>query len=151
MNRSVTALNFSFDRERREDAEVTGPDGPTVYSGTPWNPPLAASVPQATKTQVIEKVENLSPDRARMLGQAHAAAHSDTLFGKGTLSVARYGSVLSPRSIVGVRGAGLANDGLHYVTKVTTTIRRGEVSQAFELAREGVYSTVPVVAPAQLY
>jgi hypothetical protein len=34
--------------------------------------------------------------------------------------------VLQPRRLVGVRGAGMAFDGLHYVQSVTHQISRGE-------------------------
>ena len=43
---------------------------------------------------------------------------------------------------VGVRGAGTAFDGLHYVSSVTHTIKRGEYKQSFELVRNGLISTL---------
>jgi hypothetical protein len=46
---------------------------------------------------------------------------------------------------VGVRGAGEAFDGLHYVSSVTSTLRRGEFTQSFQLARNGLLSTLPAV------
>ena len=42
---------------------------------------------------------------------------------KGELDVLRYGSVLKARQLVGVRGAGMAFDGLYYVKSVTHTIK----------------------------
>ena len=44
-----------------------------------------------------------------------------------------------------MRGAGEPYDGLHYVTQVTTTLRRGELTQSFDLARNALLSTVPKV------
>jgi len=67
------------------------------------------------------------------------------VFGSGSLDVARYGRVLKPRQLVGVRGAGEAFDGLHYVTSVTSTLRQGAFTQSFALARNGLISTVPKV------
>jgi hypothetical protein len=59
--------------------------------------------------------------------------------------VLRYGHVLKPRRLVGVRGAGQAFDGLYYVASVTHSIKRGEYKQAFRLVRDGLVSTVPRV------
>ena len=67
------------------------------------------------------------------------------MFGTGTLDVARYGHVLKARQLVGVRGAGEAFDGLYYVTRVTDQLKRGEFTQSFSLARNGLLSTLPAV------
>jgi hypothetical protein len=80
-----------------------------------------------------------------MRGLAYASRHSDSVFGQGSLDVARYGHVLRSRQLVGVRGAGEAFDGLHYVTTVTSTLKRGEFTQSFSLARNGLLSTIPAV------
>ena len=80
-----------------------------------------------------------------MRGLAYAGRHSDAVFGTGSLDVARYGHVLRSRQLVGVRGAGEAFDGLHYVSSVTSTLTRGEFTQSFSLARNGLLSTVPAV------
>ena len=50
----------------------------------------------------------LSPIQAVLIGLAKAARSSDAASGHGTLNVARYGHVLKPRQLVGVRGAGMA-------------------------------------------
>ena len=63
----------------------------------------------------------------------------------GSLDVTRYGRLLKARQLVGVRGAGLAFDGLYFVKSVTTNIKRGEIKQDFSLARNGLVSTVPRV------
>ena len=57
------------------------------------------------------------------------------------------GGVLNARSLVGVRGAGHAFDGLYYVKSVTHKIKRGEYKQSFTLTRNGLVSTVPTVNP----
>jgi hypothetical protein len=49
--------------------------------------------------------------------------------------------------LVGVRGAGLAYDGLYYVNSVTHSLKRGEYKQNFSLSRDGLVSNTPVVAP----
>ena len=63
----------------------------------------------------------------------------------GTLNVLRYGRVLKARSLVGVRGAGLAYDGLYYVKSVTHDIKHGEYKQSFTLTRNALISTAPTV------
>ena len=50
----------------------------------------------------------------------------------GTLDVLRYGRLLKARRLVGVRGAGIAYDGLYYVQSVTSTLKRGEFKQSFD-------------------
>jgi hypothetical protein len=55
--------------------------------------------------------------------------------------------VLNARSLVGVRGAGQAFDGLYYVKSVTHKIKRGEYKQSFTLTRNGLVSTVSTVSP----
>ena len=66
---------------------------------------------------------------------------------EGALDVVRYGSVLSARKLVGVRGVGQAFDGLYYVKSVTHKIKRGEYKQDFTLTRNGLVSTVSTVSP----
>ena len=63
-----------------------------------------------------------------------------------TASELRYGGILKSRRLVGVRGAGTAFDGLYYVSSVTHSIKRGEYKQQFQLARNGLISTIPKVA-----
>jgi hypothetical protein len=63
----------------------------------------------------------------------------------GELDALRYGDVLEPRALVGLRGVGYTYDGLYYVKKVTHRIKRGEYRQSFTLTREGVGSITPVV------
>jgi len=57
----------------------------------------------------------------------------------------RYGRPLKARMLVGVRGAGLAYDGMYYVNSVTHNIKRGEYKQNFTLSRDGLISQTPKV------
>ena len=45
--------------------------------------------------------------------------------------------MLKAAQLVGVRGAGLAYDGLYFVKSVTHNIKRGEYKQTFSLSRNG--------------
>ena len=49
--------------------------------------------------------------------------------------------------MVGVRGAGMAYDGMYYVNSVTHNIKRGEYKQNFQLSRDGLITNTPVVVP----
>jgi hypothetical protein len=113
----------------------------------PLNPPLGLVDPPPQKFRELPETAKYSPARALLLGMAEAAKSADTVTGRGTLDVSRYGRVLKPRQLVGVRGAGHAFDGLHYVTQVRHTIKRGEYKQSFNLSRKGLISTLPVVPP----
>lgn len=65
--------------------------------------------------------------------------------GKGSLDALRYGRVLQAPGVVGVRGVGATFDGYYYVQKVSHEISRDGWTQAFELQREGLGSTVTQV------
>lgn len=73
------------------------------------------------------------------------ATSSDAISVSGSLDVTRYGHVLRNRMLAGVRGAGLAYDGLYYVNSVTHNIKRGEYKQSFQLSRDGLISNTPKV------
>jgi hypothetical protein len=73
------------------------------------------------------------------------ARSSDAISVSGSLDVLRYGGVLRNRMLVGVRGGGLAYDGLYYVNSVTHSLKRGEFKQNFELSRDGLISNTPKV------
>src|SRR5690606_36548622 len=95
--------------------------------------------------ELMRDTAKLNPVQAVMLGLAKAAKTSDALTATGSLDVLRYGRPLNARSLVGVRGAGDAFDGLYFVKSVTHQIRRGEYKQDFTLVRNGLLSTVPRV------
>lgn len=70
---------------------------------------------------------------------------TDAVACDGSLDVSAYGSVLRPRGLVGMRGAGWSNDGLWYVRQVVHRIGRGSYAADFSLARDGSGATVPMV------
>jgi hypothetical protein len=109
------------------------------------NPPLGLIPPLPKKTEPISDVAKLSPIQVALRGLSAASKSADAVTGHGTLNVLRYGRILKARQLVGVRGAGMAFDGLHYVTSVTHHIKRGEYKQDFTLARNGLISTLPKV------
>jgi hypothetical protein len=109
------------------------------------NPPLGAIPPIPKAIEFLNDTAKLSPMLAISKGLAKAASSSDVVTANGSLDILRYGRLLKARSLVGVRGAGVAFDGLYYVKSVTTTLKAGELKQSFVLTRNGLVSTVPVV------
>ena len=149
---NVKNLSFSFDKEKKElpvifiqEPITKAPIPIPIPDVTPLNPPLGLVPPLPPKITFLNDTANKNPLAAAMEGIAYAGQHSDSVFGTGTLDVVRYGHVLRSRALVGVRGAGDAFDGLHYVTSVTSNLKRGEFTQSFSLARNALLSTLPAV------
>jgi hypothetical protein len=112
---------------------------------TPLTPPLGLVVPVPQKVEQMQSVAKFSPAQALMLGMAKAADSSDVVSGDGSLDVLRYGQILKARSLVGVRGAGIGFDGLHYVESTTHKIQSGQYKQSFTLKRNALISDLPLV------
>lgn len=112
---------------------------------TPFNPPLGAVVPIPQKVEQMKETAKLPPGQALMQGMARAVEAADVVTGEGTLDVVRYGRILRARSLVAVRGAGIAFDGLHFVDSATHRVKPGEYKQSFVLKRNALISNLPVV------
>lgn len=150
--RNVESLNFNINTE--------GAKLPVVYVQEPItktpipipipnvsliSPPLGLVPPIPKEIVPLSDTAKLKPLQAALLALALAAKSGDVVVGTGSLDVMRYGHILKARELVGVRGAGLAFDGLYYVQSVTHTVKRGEYKQQFTLVRNGLISTLPVV------
>jgi hypothetical protein len=149
---NVESLNFTYDSESKklpivfiQNQATKVPIPIPIPDITPLNPPLGAVPPLPKQIEVIRGTAKLSPVRAALIGLAKAAKTSDAVSATGSLDVLRYGRVLKPRKLVGVRGAGEAFDGLYYVKNVTHDIKRGEYKQSFGLGRNGIISTLSKV------
>jgi hypothetical protein len=149
---NVESLAFTFDKERKElpvvyiqEPNSKIPIPIPIPDITPLSPPLGAVPPLPPKITNLKDTAKLNPVAAAMTGLAYASKHSDSVFGTGSLDVVRYGAVLRSRRLVGVRGAGEAFNGLHYVSSVTSTLARGSFTQSFSLARNALLSTVSAV------
>jgi hypothetical protein len=104
---------------------------------------LKPSPPLRVEQQTGAATNNPALAAQEILGILFNASSSVTA--SGQLDVLRYGRVLRSRMLVGVRGAGLAYDGLYYVESVTHELERGKYRQSFELSRDGTISLVPKV------
>jgi len=109
-------------------------------------PPLGARLTPPAKVEFYRYGTKLTVTQAVARALGISFASNDAITGSGSLNVLRYGHVLRARQLVGVRGAGLAYDGLYYVNSVTHDLKRGEYNQGFSLSRDGRISITPRVA-----
>ncbi|WP_327256222.1 hypothetical protein [Streptomyces sp. NBC_01244] len=112
-------------------------------------PPLAA-VPFAAANLGQTRVRRLrgatsSTVAAYAEARAQVDRSLDAVIAEGRLDGVRYGGVLRPRALVGVRGAGWSHDGLWYVREVRHELAVGGYQAAFVLAREGHGALTPVL------
>ena len=150
---NVESLSFSLDGTAKKIVVFTILDPVTRKIPIPipvpnisvLRPPLGARPTPPAKVEFAEGGAALEPAEAakRALGMMFSA--SDAITGSGSLDVVRYGRPLRSRMLVGVRGVGLAYDGLYYVNSVTDTLRRGEYKQSFSLSRDGLIAPTPMV------
>ncbi len=124
---------------------------PVVTAGS-LRPPLS-TIPDWAMNLTNAKTKQYRADGGVNFIQAYGQAQSETdkstdaVTVTGELDGVLYGDVLRARKLVGVRGVGYMHDGFYYVKSVSHKIKKGEYSQSFTLAREGLGSTTPVVVP----
>lgn len=111
----------------------------------PLQPPLGLLPTPISNLTVLRDTAKLNPMQAISRGLAEAARSQDSVTANGSLNVLRYGRLLKSRGLVGVRGVGVAYDGLYFVQQVTSTLKRGEFKQSFTLTRNGLISITPRV------
>lgn len=112
-----------------------------------FKPPLGARPTPPARIEFASDVAKLQPDEAARGILGYLMNNSEAISGSGSLDVLRYGRVLRSRQLVGVRGVGMAYDGMYYVNSVTHNIKRGEYKQNFSLSRDGLISLTPRVLP----
>jgi hypothetical protein len=108
----------------------------------PLDPPLGLIPPIPKNFETVADSAKKSFPRALMWAWADQAASNRSVRAEGSLDALRYGGVLKPRRLVGLRGVGAAFDGLYYTEQVTSTLKPGEFKQTFTLVRNGLISTV---------
>lgn len=149
---NVESLSFSFNAENKkipilfiQEPNTKVPIPIPIPDVSPLSPPLGFLEPLPKGFEPLDNTANLKPWQAAIIGLAKASKAADVATAKGSLDVFVYGRVLKARRLVGVRGAGLAFDGLYFVKQVTHSIKRGSYKQTFSLVRNGLISTVPRV------
>jgi hypothetical protein len=145
---NVEALSFSADGNAAElriaHVKVAGFSVPVPMPNVSLlKPPLALRPLVPTKYKLIETDRLTLPEV--MMAALTGPGAADPISAQGSLDVARYGRPMDARSLVAVRGAGLAHDGLWYVRSVTSTLGRGSWKQSFQLSRDGLVSSLSSV------
>lgn len=107
-------------------------------------PPLAARPLVPTKVKLLETERMKMPDVLMALLAGRGGA--DPISATGSIDLTRYGRPIQARTLIGVRGAGMAYDGLWFVRSVTHALGRGSWKQSFQLSRDGLVSNMPAVA-----
>jgi hypothetical protein len=152
---NVESLTFGLDGLSKKVTVLTVLDPVTEKIPIPvpvpnisvLRPPLGAKLPLPSKVEFYEYGTKLTVTKAIARALAISFKSADSVTASGSLNVVRYGAVLRSRMLVGVRGAGLAYDGLYYVNSVTHSIKRGEFKQSFNLSRDGLIPLTPKVVP----
>ncbi|MCB1999461.1 MAG: hypothetical protein KDH91_03065 [Rhodoferax sp.] len=149
---NVESLNFSFDPSKGvlpivfiQNALTRAPIPIPIPDLNPLQPPLGLLPTPLANLKVMKDTAKMNPMQAISKGLAEAGRSQDAVTATGSLDVLRYGRMLRARKLVGVRGAGVAYDGLYYVQSVTSTLKRGEIRQSFNLTRNGLVSITPMV------
>lgn len=149
---NVESLNFSFDPTKGvlpvvfiQNPLTRAPIPIPIPNLNPLQPPLGVIPTPLANIKMMKDIASDNPMQAISKGLNEAKKSQDAVTASGTLDVLRYGRMLKARRLVGVRGAGIAYDGLYYVSSVTTTIGRGKFQQNFNLTRNGLVSITPTV------
>jgi len=149
---NVESLSFSFDPTKGvlpvvliQNQLTRFPIPIPIPNLNPLQPPLGVVSTPIANLKILKDTAKLNPMQAISRGLSEAAKSQDSVSANGSLDVLRYGRVLKARGLVGVRGAGVAYDGLYYVQSVKSTLKRGEFKQSFTLTRNGLVSITPRV------
>lgn len=111
----------------------------------PLQPPLGLLSTPISNLTILKDTAKMNPMQAILRGLNEAKRSQDSVSANGSINVLRYGRPLKARQLVGVRGSGIAYDGLYFVNSVTSTLKRGEFKQSFNLTRNGLISITPRV------
>ncbi len=158
MGPDTNVLQIDFQNNATDAHSVTGEvQDRTTNQSVPIRTIPVAGMPLATEPALMNPVTagerryeargGRSVASATAEAQAQSERSSEVLTAEGDLDGTRYGRVLQPRQLVGLRGAGRAHDGLYFVREVKHQLKRGEYKQHFKLSREGLGTTTPVVMP----
>lgn len=149
---NTESLSFTFDSLGPATPVVTIVE-PTTKLAIPipvpssLHPPLASRPASSLRKTLPRNTANLDASQAALRALSSVTESSDAVTGSGEMDAVRYGQVLRPRRLVGVRGAGFSYDGFYYVKEVTHRLKRGEYKQSFQITREGRGALTPAVVP----
>jgi hypothetical protein len=133
-----------IDRQTGASMPVTAP--------IPTRTPLGAVPFAATNAGDIRRERLRDPGSETVAAQTRAQAQvdrsADAVIAEGRADGVRYGAVLRPRALVGMRGAGLTQDGVWYARKIEHQLAPGSYTFAFTLARDGHGAIAPILPRA---
>ncbi len=153
---NVTSINFQYDalgpktvsgKVKDRLTDTTLPVQTFFSTRVPLvsQPALPFNLPDV-RDGLLGDVSGLNYLQAFMRAQGETNESMDNVAtANGELDALRYGGVLEPRALVGLRGAGFHHDGFYYVKRVTHSIGDGQYTQQFSLSREGQGALSPVV------
>jgi hypothetical protein len=149
---NVDNLSFSFDPTKGvlpivfiQNQMTRAPIPIPIPNINPLQPPLGVLSTPLSNITMLKDTARMNPMQAISRGLNEAKRSQDSVTATGNLDVLRYGRPLRARGLVGVRGAGVAYDGLYFVSSVKSTLKRGEFKQSFDLTRNGLVSITPRV------
>ena len=149
---NVDNLSFSFDPTKGvlpivfiQNQMTRAPIPIPIPNINPLQPPLGVLATPLSNITMLKDTARMNPMQAISRGLNEAKKSQDSVTATGNLDVLRYGRPLRARGLVGVRGAGVAYDGLYFVSSVKSTLKRGEFKQSFDLTRNGLISITPRV------
>lgn len=149
---NVDNLSFSFDPTKGvlpivfiQNQMTRAPIPIPIPNLNPLQPPLGVLSTPLSNITMLKDTARMNPMEAISRGLNEAKKSQDSVTATGNLDVLRYGRPLRARGLVGVRGAGVAYDGLYFVSSVKSTLKRGEFKQSFDLTRNGLISITPRV------
>ncbi len=146
---NVKSINFSYDALKPQKVEYDIDDNPKTNNNVVINEPSFNRIINCAKARKKVKKSYTGTDTER---KAQAQGDVDRSFysvvtANGELDVLRYGRLLNPRTLVGLRGAGKSYDGNYYVKNVSHKISIGSYNQSFTLTREGTETIFPFIIP----
>jgi hypothetical protein len=157
---NVESISFSYNalaptivKDEIQDRQTNQKLPVITFAGTRI-PPLASmpALPFNLPNVRTSLLDNTGNGLNYMQAYARAQGITDksldnVVTAQGELDALRYGDLLKPRALVGLRGAGFTYDGMYYVKSVSHNISRGQYKQRFTLTREGTGALTPVVIP----
>ena len=152
---NVESMSFSLDGMAKKIRVYTIMDPVTrkipipipVPNVNAFKPPLGLRPTPPSRVEFDRESARKQPDDVARDIIGFLMNNSAAISANGSLDVNRYGKLLHARMLVGVRGGGLAYDGMYYVDSVTHNIKKGEYKQNFTLSRDGLITNTPVVMP----
>jgi hypothetical protein len=152
---NVESMSFSLDGMAKKIRVYTIYDPVTrkipitvpVPNVNAFKPPLGLRPTPPARIEFDRESVKKQPDDVARDIIGFLINNSAAISANGSLDVSRYGKLLHSRMLVGVRGGGLAYDGMYYVDSVTHNIKKGEYKQNFTLSRDGLITNTPVVVP----